>query len=64
MTDAAMALRHQHWRAAQQQLSRSQLRDLRAQWLAQSQDLALSNHRQLHQWLLLRCSLLVVPRRH
>lgn len=53
----------QQWRLAQKQLSRSQLRSLRDQWLERGSQLPLQANARRLMWLQLRCSLLLAQRR-
>ncbi|GAB2814821.1 hypothetical protein HS961_00825 [Comamonas piscis] len=63
ITDRHMEQQRQQWRQAQQQLTRSQLRSLRDQWLERGSQLPLQANARRLMWLRLRCSLLLAQQR-
>ena len=63
MSTNALTQQRQQWQQAVQQLTRQQLRELRQDWLARGERLALPANARRLQWLRLRCSLLLSPRR-
>ncbi|WP_312413773.1 hypothetical protein [Comamonas sp.] len=62
-TDHCMEKQRQQWRLAQRQMSRSQLRALRDQWLERGSQLPLQANARRLMWLRLRCSLLLAQQR-
>ncbi|GAB2726816.1 MULTISPECIES: hypothetical protein [Comamonas] len=62
-TDHRMEKQRQQWRLAQRQMSRSQLRALRDQWLERGSQLPLQANARRLMWLRLRCSLLLAQQR-
>lgn len=62
-TDTRMDQQRQQWRQAQHQMSRSQLRALRDQWLERGSQLPLQVNARRLMWLRLRCSLLLAQQR-
>jgi hypothetical protein len=63
IADRHMEQQRQQWRRAQQQLTRSQLRSLRDQWLERGSQLPLQANARRLMWLRLRCSLLLAQQR-
>lgn len=61
--DRNMEEQRQEWRQAQRQMTRSQLRALRDQWLERGSQLPLQANARRLMWLQLRCSLLLAQRR-
>ena len=62
-SDIHMEQQRQQWRQAQHQMTRSQLRALRDQWLERGSQLPLQANARRLIWLRLRCSLLLAQQR-